>query len=58
MKQTNHGEMLRSMDRVLLRELTPLLKESGTALAEQRCRKFPRMKWADITPNWQKHPEV
>ena len=38
--QTNHGEMLRSMDRVLLRELTPLLKESGTALAEQRCRKF------------------
>ena len=41
--QTNHGEMLRSMDRVLLRELTPLLKESGTALAEQRCRKFRAM---------------
>ena len=29
--QTNHGE------------LTPLLKESGTALAEQRCRKFRAM---------------
>ena len=41
--QTNRGEMLRSMDRVLLRELTPLLKESGTALAEQRCRKFRAM---------------
>ena len=41
--QTNHGKMLRSMDRVLLRELTPLLKESGTALAEQRCRKFRAM---------------
>ena len=41
--QTNHGEMLRSMDRVLLRELTPLLKESGTALAAQRCRKFRAM---------------
>mgnify|MGYP000117416593 CR=1 FL=1 len=41
--QTNHGEMLRSMDRVLLRELTPLLKESGTALAEQRCRKCRAM---------------
>ena len=41
--QTNHGEMLRSMDRVLLRELTPLLKESGPALAEQRCRKFRAM---------------
>ena len=41
--QTNHGDMLRSMDRVLLRELTPLLKESGTALAEQRCRKFRAM---------------
>lgn len=41
--QTNHGEMLRSVDRVLLRELTPLLKESGTALAEQRCRKFRAM---------------
>ena len=41
--QTNHGEMLRSMDRVLLRELTPLLKEGGTALAEQRCRKFRAM---------------
>ena len=41
--QTNHGEILRSMDRVLLRELTPLLKESGTALAEQRCRKFRAM---------------
>ena len=41
--QTNQGEMLRSMDRVLLRELTPLLKESGTALAEQRCRKFRAM---------------
>ena len=41
--QTNHGEMLRSMDRVLLRELTPLLKESGTALAEQRCRQFRAM---------------
>ena len=41
--QTNDGEMLRSMDRVLLRALTPLLKESGTALAEQRCRKFRAM---------------
>lgn len=37
------GKMLRSMDRVLLRELTPLLKESGTALAEQRLPEISRM---------------
>ena len=39
----NPGEAERRREVVLLRELTPLLKESGTALAEQRCRKFRAM---------------